>query len=96
MATDPPVRTSARGPRSDSTLNAIDTSDQTCTNCDSAETKDERSQEQSRAPYVGNSNTHKFHKRSCQYAGCPNCTAEFKTREAAIQAGFKPGGCCHP
>lgn len=48
------------------------------------------------APYRGNTNTHKFHRSSCRYAGCPNCTAKFKTRDEAIAAGFAPGGCCSP
>jgi hypothetical protein len=47
-------------------------------------------------PYVGNVRSHKFHRITCQYAGCPNCTARFRTREEAIEAGFQPGGCCHP
>ena len=47
-------------------------------------------------PYVGNTNSHKFHRDSCRYAGCANCTAKFKTREEAIQAGYQPGGCCNP
>jgi hypothetical protein len=46
--------------------------------------------------YAGNTNTHKFHRTSCRYAGCPNCTARFATREAAIEAGFKPCGVCNP
>jgi hypothetical protein len=46
--------------------------------------------------YVGNTNTHKFHRSTCRYAGCKNCTARFATREEAIAAGFRPGGCCDP
>jgi hypothetical protein len=46
--------------------------------------------------YVGNINTHRFHLLSCRYASCSNCTARFATREEAIEAGFRPGGCCHP
>jgi hypothetical protein len=49
-----------------------------------------------KASYVGNTNTHKFHKKSCHYAGCKNCTAKFATREEAIAAGYRPGGCCDP
>jgi methylphosphotriester-DNA--protein-cysteine methyltransferase len=48
------------------------------------------------APYVGNTNTHKFHRTSCRYASCANCTAKFKSREEAIAAGYVPGGCCNP
>ncbi|HEX6096322.1 MAG TPA: hypothetical protein VF432_08365 [Thermoanaerobaculia bacterium] len=49
-----------------------------------------------RPAYVGNTNKHKFHKTSCRYATCPNCTVRFATREEAIEAGFRPGGCCNP
>ncbi|HEX8155343.1 MAG TPA: hypothetical protein VF698_19575 [Thermoanaerobaculia bacterium] len=46
--------------------------------------------------YAGNTNTHKFHRRSCRYFDCPNCTAKFKTREEAIEAGYRPCGTCSP
>ncbi|HEX8617522.1 MAG TPA: hypothetical protein VF911_08050 [Thermoanaerobaculia bacterium] len=46
--------------------------------------------------YVGNVNTHKFHERSCRYAGCTNCTAHFASRTEAVSEGFRPGGCCNP
>jgi hypothetical protein len=46
--------------------------------------------------YVGNTNTHRFHRATCRYAGCKNCTARFNTRKEAIEAGFRPGGCCDP
>jgi methylphosphotriester-DNA--protein-cysteine methyltransferase len=49
-----------------------------------------------RAPYIGNTSSHKFHRSSCPYAGCANCKAKFKTREEAIKAGYAPGGCCDP
>lgn len=48
------------------------------------------------APYRGNTNSHKFHRSSCRYAGCSNCTVKFKSRDEAIAAGFAPGGCCSP
>jgi len=48
------------------------------------------------ASYVGNTNTHKFHRNTCRYAGCPNCTARFATREEAIAAGYRPCGICDP
>jgi protein-arginine kinase activator protein McsA len=48
------------------------------------------------AAYVGNVKSHKFHRNSCRYAGCRNCTAKFKSREEALNAGFAPGGCCNP
>jgi hypothetical protein len=46
--------------------------------------------------YVGNTNTHKFHRASCHYAGCTNCTSTFATREEAVAAGFRPCGICTP
>jgi len=46
--------------------------------------------------YAGNTNTHRFHERSCRHFSCPNCTAYFATREEAIDAGYRPGGCCNP
>ena len=46
--------------------------------------------------YVGNTNTHKFHRSTCRYAGCKNCTVRFATREEAIAAGFRPCGTCDP
>jgi len=48
------------------------------------------------APYVGNTNSHKFHRSSCRYAGCANCTAKFRTRDEALLSGYSPGGCCDP
>jgi hypothetical protein len=52
--------------------------------------------EVAKAAYVGNTNTHKLHRLSCRYAGCKNCTARFATRDEALQAGYRPGGCCDP
>lgn len=46
--------------------------------------------------YVGNTKSHVFHKLSCRYAGCKNCTKVFSSRDEAIAAGYRPGGCCHP
>jgi methylphosphotriester-DNA--protein-cysteine methyltransferase len=48
------------------------------------------------AAFVGNTSSHKFHRNSCRYAGCANCTAKFRSRDEAIDAGFAPGGCCKP
>lgn len=48
------------------------------------------------AAYRGNTNTHKFHQRSCRYFHCPNCTAKFETRREAIDAGYRPCGVCDP
>lgn len=46
--------------------------------------------------YVGNTNSKVFHLLSCRYAGCKHCTRYFSSRDEAIDAGFRPGGCCHP
>lgn len=51
---------------------------------------------QEAAAYTGNASTHRFHSLSCRYASCSNCTVRFATREEAIAAGFRPGGCCNP
>jgi hypothetical protein len=48
------------------------------------------------APYVGNIKSRKFHRDSCRYATCPNCSARFRNRQEAIEAGYAPGGCCDP
>ena len=46
--------------------------------------------------YSGNTSSRKFHRGSCRYASCSNCTAKFDTRQKAIDAGYAPGGCCRP
>ncbi|HYK03111.1 MAG TPA: hypothetical protein VE974_15230 [Thermoanaerobaculia bacterium] len=49
-----------------------------------------------RPAYAANTRTNKFHTLSCRYASCTNCTARFATRDEALEAGFRPGGCCNP
>lgn len=46
--------------------------------------------------YHGNTSTYKFHKRTCRYFDCQNCTAQFTSREEAIAAGYRPCGTCKP
>lgn len=46
--------------------------------------------------YHGNTNTFKFHEPSCRYYNCPHCTAVFKTRQEAIDAGYVPCKVCNP
>ncbi|HEX2060731.1 MAG TPA: Ada metal-binding domain-containing protein [Thermoanaerobaculia bacterium] len=46
--------------------------------------------------YVGNTKTHKFHRASCRYASCKNCTAKYATREEALADGYRPCGTCDP
>ncbi|MCU0613186.1 MAG: thermonuclease family protein, partial [Candidatus Eisenbacteria bacterium] len=48
------------------------------------------------AAFVGNTNSHVFHRVECKDYGCKNCTQAFSSREAALSAGYRPGGCCHP
>lgn len=48
------------------------------------------------APYHGNTNTRKFHSSDCRYYDCPHCTAVFRSREAAIDAGYVPCKVCDP
>ena len=47
-------------------------------------------------PYHGNVSSRVFHRPGCQHYNCKNCTAVFKSREEAIAAGYRPGGCCKP
>lgn len=46
--------------------------------------------------YSGNRSSRKFHSPDCRHYDCKRCTAKFKSREAAIKAGYKPCGICHP
>ncbi len=48
------------------------------------------------APYHGNKRSKVFHQSSCKDYNCKNCVIGFKTREAAIKAGFRPCGGCRP
>jgi endonuclease YncB( thermonuclease family) len=60
----------------------------------------DRSSSQSKAvvsgPYHGNKRSRVFHQSSCKHFNCKNCVIGFKTREAAIEAGFRPCGGCKP
>ena len=46
--------------------------------------------------YHGNVRSKKFHRPGCRYYNCKNCTAEFTSREQAIQAGYVPCKVCKP
>jgi micrococcal nuclease len=46
--------------------------------------------------YHGNVRSKIFHKPSCRYYNCKNCTREFTSREEAVAAGFRPCGICKP
>ena len=54
------------------------------------------SSQEKEAAYSGNTSSRKFHRASCRYASCGNCTAKFRSRQDAIDAGYVPGGCCKP
>ena len=46
--------------------------------------------------YHGNISTKVFHKPSCAYYDCENCTVSFNTRQEAVNAGYTPCKKCHP
>ena len=46
--------------------------------------------------YHGNVKSKIFHRPTCRYFNCKNCTAVFESREAAIEAGFRPCKICAP
>ena len=46
--------------------------------------------------YHGNVKSKKFHRPSCRYYNCRNCTAIFHSREEATRAGYVPCGVCKP
>lgn len=46
--------------------------------------------------YHGNVKSKKFHRPSCRYYNCGNCTATFNSRGEAIQAGYVPCKICRP
>jgi endonuclease YncB( thermonuclease family) len=46
--------------------------------------------------YHGNVSSHKFHRPGCSAFNCKNCTAVFKSKSAAIMAGYVPCKSCNP
>jgi competence protein ComEC len=46
--------------------------------------------------YIGNVNTHEFHKTTCSYLPAPANQTTFNTRQDAINAGYNPCGHCKP
>lgn len=75
---------------------AVDSGYRPCGICEPGGGARSESSRSATAAYVGNTNTHKFHRASCRYAKCPNCKAKFKSRGEAIESGYAPGGCCDP
>lgn len=75
---------------------ALDHGYRPCGICEPGDLSRRETSSEGKAAYVGNTNSHKFHRNSCRYAGCTNCTAKFSSRDEAIKAGYAPGGCCKP
>lgn len=46
--------------------------------------------------FRGNTSSRVYHSSECPNFNCRNCTAVFKSRDAASAAGYRPGGCCRP
>ena len=46
--------------------------------------------------YHGNRSSKVFHAPGCRHYTCKNCTVTFKSRDAAIKAGYKPCRICKP
>lgn len=46
--------------------------------------------------YHGNIKSKKFHRPSCRYYNCRNCTARFTSRQEALAAGYIPCKVCRP
>lgn len=46
--------------------------------------------------FRGNIKSKVFHRSSCQYFDCDNCTAIFRSKDQAIGAGFRPCKKCNP
>ena len=51
---------------------------------------------QTSTEYHGNTQSNIFHGPSCRYYNCAHCTKIFKTRQEAIDAGYRPCKVCHP
>ena len=51
---------------------------------------------QKKMVYHGNIKSKKFHRPSCKYYNCRNCTATFQNRREAVKAGYVPCGICRP
>jgi hypothetical protein len=64
--------------------------------CGICEPGDDAPRAKAEETYSGNTRSRKFHSSACRYASCTNCTAKFRTRQEAIDAGYSPSGCCRP
>jgi endonuclease YncB( thermonuclease family) len=52
--------------------------------------------EQLSGQYHGNVKSNIFHRPGCRYYNCKDCTAVFRSREEAIEAGYRPCRVCIP
>jgi hypothetical protein len=48
------------------------------------------------AEYHGNRKSRIFHRPGCRYYNCKNCVVLFTSRQAALEAGFRPCKVCKP
>jgi len=46
--------------------------------------------------YHGNTRSMVFHQPACKHFTCKNCTEVFSSRQAALEAGYRPCGGCNP
>lgn len=46
--------------------------------------------------FHGNISSHIFHRASCRYFNCKNCTTKFNSRDDAIKSGYRPCKICEP
>lgn len=46
--------------------------------------------------YIGNKTSHKFHRTTCSYLPDEGNQCKFKSRDAAVSAGYSPCGHCNP
>ena len=46
--------------------------------------------------YHGNTDSKIFHRPGCRYYNCSKCTAIFRVRQKAIDAGYRPCKVCKP
>ena len=46
--------------------------------------------------FRGNTRSKVFHRPSCRHFNCTRCTAVFKQRDTAVNAGYRPCGICRP
>jgi hypothetical protein len=52
--------------------------------------------QKSKEIYHGNVKSKVFHGPGCMHYSCKNCVANFKSREEAVKAGYRPCMVCNP